>query len=256
MNRVVRGARGRLRRVRRALFRRLGGFGLIGGMGLGLQRISGDTASSYQPRVGLDDQGAERVRPTTARWEAIAPHLPMTGSALDVGCNNGFFTFKMAEHGLLSLGIDSSSRNIATARLLGLRNDPPHAAFARLHLTSQTAASLPTVDVVLCLSVFHHLVRYQGLEEATEVMRLLASKSQRLMVFETGQPDEVSKSWWQELAFMGDDPQAWVSEFLTGLGFARVRQLGSFPGHENPVERALVIAEKPAISSERGQRPA
>lgn len=255
MNRVVRGVRGRLRRVRKALFRRLGGYGRIGGMGLGLQRISGDTGS-YQPRVGLDDQSAERVRPTTARWEAIAPHLPTTGAALDVGCNYGFFTFKMADHGLFSLGIDSSSRNIATARLLGLRNDAPHAAFARLHLTPQTAASLPTVDVVLCLSVFHHLVRHQGLEEATEVMRLLASRTQRLMVFETGQADEVSKSWWRELAFMGQDPQAWVSEFLTGLGFARVRQIGSFPGHKTAVERALVVAEKPPASTERDQRSA
>ena len=248
---------GRMRRLlhqaRRWLFRRLGMYRWIGGAGLALQRISGN-AYRYQPRCGVDDQRAEAVRPTTARWEAIAPHLPTTGSALDVGCNNGFFTFKLAERGLLSLGVDTNTNAIATARLLGVRNDPPRAGFARLDLTPRTAASLPGVDVVLCLSVFHHLVRHQGLEDATEVMAVLASKTRRLMVFETGQADEVSKSWWRELAFMGEDPQGWVGQFLTGLGFERVQQIASFPGHKNAIERALVVAEKPPLAPERRER--
>lgn len=240
---MVNQARKSLRGVfRRLMYRRMGGACLA------VQRISG-TAYRYQPRWGVDSLEAEQVRPTTARWDVIEAHLPKSGSALDIGCNNGFFTFKMAERGLISLGIDSSANAITTARLLGVRNDPSRAAFARLDLTRESAADLPTVDVVLCLSVFHHLVRHQGLDEATHVMKNLTRKTRKFMIFETGQADEISKSWAGELAFMGDNPQAWVSEFLVGLGFARVRQIGSFPGHNNAVERALVIAEKPSPNS-------
>ena len=239
---ILRGLSG-LRWLRRGVLGRLITYRRIAGAGLALQRVSG-TGYRYQPRFGVDDQRAERVRPTTVRWEAMEPYLPSSGSALDIGCNNGFFTFKMAQHGLVSLGVDASVHALATARLLGMRNDPPRAAFARLDLTPETAATLPTVDVVVCLSVFHHLVRHQGLEEATAVMSVLASKTRNIMVFETGQADEISHSWAEQLGFMGDNPQAWVSEFLLDLGFVQVRQIGSFPGHRYEVERALVVAEK------------
>ncbi len=70
-------------------------------------------------------------------------------------------------------------------------------------------------------------------------------KTQRLMVFETGQADEVSKSLARELAFMGDDPRASVGAFQTGLRFERVPQIASFAGYKNVVERDLVIVDKP-----------
>ena len=234
----------RLGAARRALFRRGGGYRWIGSTGLMLQRIGGGTTTLYQPRVGVDNQRAEPLRPTAARWKAISPHLPTTGSALDIGCSNGFFTFKLADHGLFSLGVDHSIDTIATAQLLAVRNDATRVAFGRLQVTPQTVVALPAVDVVLCLSVFHNLVRLQGLDSAKAIMRVLSSKTKRLMVFETGHANEDSTTWSQEMASIGD-PEKWVDDLLHEIGFMHVHQVGAFQArHDSTHKRTLFVAEK------------
>lgn len=53
------------------------------------------------------------------KWEALAPHLPadLTGwTALDIGCNAGFYTFELARRGAQVLGIDLNPHYLAQAR--------------------------------------------------------------------------------------------------------------------------------------------
>lgn len=238
----LRRARGGIRRLRRRRFDD-GGFQRIAERGLSTMRDSVGL-NTYQPLYGLDERGNSDVRPVSDRWEAIRPRLPLSGSALDIGCMNGWFTFQMADHGLLSLGVDSSDRDVQTARLLAVHNDTVGASIMKLEVTPETATQLPRVDVVLCLSVFHHLVRIHSLDYAVATMQALTACARHQFFFETGQPDEQDQRWASSLSFMGDNPTAWTEEFVVSLGFDKVERIGSFAGFRSDVRRALVLGER------------
>ena len=104
-------------------------------------------------------------------------------------------------------------------------------------------ASMPTFDVVLNLSVFHHWVKMYGPDDAQDMMRALAGKCS-MMIFETGQSNEVGTKWQEKLSFMGDDPQEWGKDFLQGLGFKTVEVIGTFPTGLTDVDRYLFLAKK------------
>lgn len=214
----------------------------------GYRRFSGPITDlieshGYQPLYGVDETEHPEVRTLYDRWSAMEPHLPSSGSALDIGCQNGWFTFALADRGLFALGVDGSERRIQTPRLLAMHHNSERAAFTRMTVTSATAGDLPTVDVVLCLSVFHHVARSHGLDEAIEIMRILADKTRHQLCFETGQPNETTR-WAPELNFMGDDPEAWVEELVASLGFEHVTKLASTPGIRGQGSRVLVLGSR------------
>ncbi|MBI4616140.1 MAG: hypothetical protein HY720_21165 [Planctomycetes bacterium] len=116
-------------------------------------------------------------------------------------------------------------------------------AFAPLEVTPVSAEALPSFDVVLCLSVFHHWVKHHGEPGARRIVGPLAARTKRHSVFETGQPDE-DAAWAPNVSFMLPDPRSWIEGFLTGLGLARVRCLGAFPAAVSPVRRLLFVASR------------
>ena len=71
----------------------------------------------YQPLpwVGLRD--SNRGSGTTMRWEAMKPVIAASGSrtALDIGCNVGFFCFALAELGVAAIGVDAAPRELRIA---------------------------------------------------------------------------------------------------------------------------------------------
>src|SRR5918998_3983061 len=72
------------------------------------------------------------------KWREIAPHLPadLTGwTALDIGCNAGFYTFELARRGAHVTGIDVEPLFLRqaewAAREFGLEHQ---VAFRRMHV--------------------------------------------------------------------------------------------------------------------------
>ena len=122
----------------------------------------------------------------------------------------------------------------------------PNAVFARIDIDKHSIAGLPRVDLVICLSIFHHWARRLGEESAKDIMRQLAARTRRYMVFETGQPDEIDTDWAKDLSFMGADHDGYVLNMLREIGFERTTNLGQFPTSISPVPRNLYLAEKPA----------
>jgi hypothetical protein len=208
----------------------------------------------YQPLYGIDADTESGKRPGAmlGRWEAIQPHLPMSGSAMDIGASRGWFVFKMAEHGLISIGVERDEHSIRTAQFLSLYHETERALFLKYELDPQSVHLLPRVDVITCFSVFHHLVRLRGLEDAVRIMKGLASRCDKELFFETGQYDErhgrrgkkKDPAYWECLAFMGDDPRPWATAFLQSIGFGEVEVLGSFWGFRSTVERYLYRASR------------
>ncbi|HSK21602.1 MAG TPA: methyltransferase [Egicoccus sp.] len=185
-------------------------------------------------------------RRSDERFAAFDAHLPagVPLSVLDVGCNEGFFLFNLARRGGICLGVDQDLRGIMIGRSRATVHEVGNVAFARMAVDHDNVVGLPRADVVLCLSVFHHWVRYLGLDEAQHLLRAVASRADGSFVFETGQPNETGAKWTDALGFMGPDPEAWVRQTLLDLGFDRVEMVGRFPTTVSPVARALFVASR------------
>jgi hypothetical protein len=75
-------------------------------------------------------------------------------------------------------------------------------------------------------------------------MRSIASKTNKYLVFETGQYNETSTRWHDELDFMGDDYEKWIIDFLTEIGFNEIKVAGQFSTRLSEVKRTLFVAVK------------
>ena len=170
------------------------------------------TPPDHQALPWLDVPG-KRAAGSDSRWHAIAPLLERAEArtALDLGCNVGFFTLKLAQEGIAAVGVESHPTFYRTAlyakRRLGLTN----VGFLVLTLTPATVELLPEVDVVVFLALWHHLVRTHGLDEATAMLEAIWRRTRRMLVFETGE-NEMPASY--GLPPMAPDPRTWLADYL------------------------------------------
>ncbi|MEJ5229437.1 MAG: glycosyltransferase [Pseudothermotoga sp.] len=98
---------------------------------------------------------------------------------IDIGCNRGELSYEFSKQGIEVIGIDISPKE----RL----NLPPDYNFIQVDVANE---ELPvTGEVILFLSVYHHIFYNYGKERADEVFHNLLSKC-RYLVFDSGHPEE------------------------------------------------------------------
>lgn len=191
------------------------------------------------------------------KWRQLAPHLPQDLSgwtALDIGCNAGFYTFELARRGANVLGIDLDERYLRQARWaseqFGLQRQ---VRFEQMQVYD-LARCEEQFDLVLFMGVLYHL-RYPMLG-----LDIVAQRVRRMMVFQTltmpGQ-EVFEQTWgrsfsdddrdrqlmlepgWPKMTFLehgfADDPTNWwcpnhaaVLAMLRSAGLRVTTQ----PGHE------------------------
>jgi SAM-dependent methyltransferase len=209
---------------------------------VGLQSVLG-IAGHYQPNPFAVDSDPRDRRACPERFEAFSKALPAGAlSCIDIGCNIGYFTFRMAQRGGICLGIDTGRNEISYARGLAALHGVRNAAFLQFEISADSIAALPRADVIICMSVFHHWVRKLGLEEATRIVDGMARRCS-FLVFETGQHDETDTSWARHLSFMGEDCDSWIRDFLVARGFQSVELMGDFSTTLSAVPRHLYLAQ-------------
>ncbi len=174
------------------------------------------------------------------KWNKIAPLLPedMTGmTALDIGCNAGFYTFEMAKRGATVTALDIDEHYLAQARwasgVLGLQERVQFRNAPVYDLARETEG----YDVVLFLGVFYHL-RYPQL-----AFDIVAPLAKRFFVFQTlTYPDDsvaeipedvpihdrsqLAQEGWPKMAYVerylaGDPTNWWVCNHAAVLGLLR-----------------------------------
>jgi tRNA (mo5U34)-methyltransferase len=94
------------------------------------------------------------------KWKAIAPSLPadLTGwSALDIGCNAGFYSFELARRGARVTGVDLDERYLRQARWAGARLGLDDRVDFRAGTVYDLAATDDQWDLVLFMGVLYHL---------------------------------------------------------------------------------------------------
>ncbi|WP_226022764.1 class I SAM-dependent methyltransferase [Halomicrobium salinisoli] len=113
------------------------------------------------------------------RWSFVRAHLADEHETLlDVGCAEGYFTRAAAEYGLDAIGVESDEARVESARRE--HDDVDGASFEQHTVTPDTVDDLPTTDATLLLTVQHHWVGAFGVEAATEMLRSVAAKTDRL----------------------------------------------------------------------------
>ena len=197
----------------------------------------------YQPNPFILDGDSIRVcQDRFASIDSEVPNEPL--SCLDIGCNEGFFTFKMAERGGFCMGIDSGRNEVMVAESIKEINRIENVSFVNMQISPDSFKSLPSFDIIFLLSVFHHIVRHNDIEYAKKFMIELSMRNHKYLVFETGQPDEEGVDWTKDLFFMLPDPEVWIKNMLLSVGYSSVKVIGKNKSIRSSIPRLLFLATK------------
>jgi len=188
------------------------------------------------------------------KWREIAPHIPedLTGwSALDIGCNSGFYSFELAKRGAQVVGIDVEPLFLHQAQWAAREFGLEHMVEFRQQPVYDLARSSDAFDLVIFMGVFYHL-RYPLL-----ALDIVAERVRRMMVFQTltmpgteifdgtevdrdiDDREAFTAPGWPKMAFIehefSGDPTNWWAPNHAGAE-AMLRSSGlrvtSRPGHE------------------------
>lgn len=185
---------------------------------------------TYQPvlirgrRLNRRDAGRESEK----RWEIIRAHLPgECKTAVDLGSGEGFFAFRLAELGITTIGVDNYRPALFVAQQTCIMGDSRGVGFIHEDITPDFVGRMPCVDVVLSLSVFHHLLHFHGVEWCADLLRILRTKIKLLMFFEMGHSAEYTQRRSRTLPDMGPDPENWIRNFLLQQGYSKAEKIGT-----------------------------
>ena len=200
------------------------------------------------------------------KWQEIAPHIPedLSGwTALDIGCNAGYYTLELAKRGASVRGIDLDEHYLKQARWAAQKfNLEESVDFKRMQVYD-LAKEEEKYDIVWFMGVFYHL-RYPLL-----ALDIIARRVNKLLIFqtltmpgmdETSAPydmeindrEQMQDPGWPKMAFienrLAKDPTNWWAPNHAGIK-AMLRTCGleviAQPGHE-----MYVCRPNPAIASD------
>ncbi|HEX9942209.1 MAG TPA: TIGR04290 family methyltransferase [Thermoanaerobaculia bacterium] len=189
----------------------------------------------------------------TFKWAQIRDHLPadLSGwTALDIGCNAGFYSFELARRGATVTGIDHDPHYLRQARwAAGQFGLGTRVRFLEMQVYD-LAANAETYDLVLFMGVLYHL-RYPLLG-----LDIVARRVRKRMIFQTltmpgeevceapadlpiDERDALLEPGWPKMAFieyrLANDPTNWwapnhaaVEAMLRSAGLRVLER----PGHE------------------------
>ncbi|HEX3868728.1 MAG TPA: TIGR04290 family methyltransferase [Gemmatimonadaceae bacterium] len=188
------------------------------------------------------------------KWREIAGCLPadLSGwTALDIGCNSGFYAFELARRGAHVTAIDVEPLFLRQAAWAARQFGLEHMIELREMQVYDLAREFGAFDLVLFMGVFYHL-RYPLLG-----LDIVAQKVRRLMVFQTltmpgSEVDESTNvdreitdreafrtPGWPKLAFIehrfsGDPTNWWAPNHAAAEAMLRSAglRITARPGHE------------------------
>lgn len=199
----------------------------------------------YHPVEFQGRRLAEGQRGCSDRWAAIKSQIEAHGAEtlLDLGCAEGYFVRSAAvECGCVALGVDADLRRLTLAESFSTLDRVQGAGFMLAELTPALLQKLPRFDLVVFLSVMHHIMYECGVDHAREIAALVRSKTNKVLIFDMGQSDETEHEWAGALPDMGADPHAWIREFLLSAGFSSVDKLAETDSYQGHVRRAVFAA--------------
>lgn len=144
----------------------------------------------YQPIYGHPEFVGLASRPSRDRlehvlrvYDALTALLGRPLRVLDLGCAQGYFSFNLAVRGAEVQGIDLLPQNIALCNELSKEHPHLNIQFKQASLEDELARLEDAqYDIVLGLSVFHHVIHARGTAKTGELLTRLSSRCAALIV--------------------------------------------------------------------------
>jgi O-antigen chain-terminating methyltransferase len=132
----------------------------------------------YQPIFGRPDLSKEVSRESTQRLikieETYSRLLSSAGKplrVLDLGCAQGYMSFSLAELGAEVVGMDFLQENIDVCNALAEENRHLNIQFQKGDIVTEAPKVKPgDFDLIIGLSVWHHVIYSHGLPHAKELI--------------------------------------------------------------------------------------
>lgn len=203
----------------------------------------------YQPIYGIAGLIENPARRSDDRCRAIYDALgDVSGmNILDIGSSLGYNSFYLADRGAHVEGWDYNLDNAEISRqvsaITGIR-----ANFLNKELNKETVSTIPDdyFDVVLVLSVFHHTIALQGLEQTKFLVKELLNKSP-VMIVELAKKGEDKNLYWDK-----SQPDN-ALEIFSGLD-VDIKEVGKFGNHLSSNKRSLYVIERKKIVAVNGKK--
>jgi hypothetical protein len=205
-------------------------------------RLDSYPTGRYQPIAALPGRTVKRAEGSQTRWREMLPLVRELGvrTAVDIGANEGYFSIQLGSSGVTTVALEAAATNQRTALLAVRRSGLDNVGVLAFEVREDTVEMVPAADSTVFLSLWHHLVRGDGLEGATAITKRLWEKTARVMFFDTGE-DEMPESF--GLPAMTPDPRSWLESYLTetcpGSEIRHLGRHGAFDADGSPCRRNL-----------------
>lgn len=202
---------------------------------------------NYEP-LQIAGRVIESKRDWKQRWNMIRRELEsyQASSVMDIGCAEGWFLRRAAEDlGCFALGVEMDNTRIIPSEVARLHDGVERCAILKAQVSSHDLVKLPHCDVVLCLSVVHHIMYSEGVEAASEFVAALSTRANKAIIFEMGTSEEADAWWGDRMPAMPEGQHQFIRSFLESSGLINIRQLGNTLSIGKDAERILFIAEPP-----------
>ena len=148
---------------------------------------------------------------------------------LDLGCAQGYFSFNLSKHGAVVTGVDCCDENINLCNKLADVENIPNLDFRKDEIQNfLTKNPLEDYDLVLGLSVFHHICHEEGFEFTQKLIEDTAK------VIPHGIFELALKS---EPLYWAESLRENAEELL--IGFSFVNQISTVETHLSEVKRPV-----------------
>lgn len=214
-----------------------------------LRRLVADV-EHYQPLYGVTGIVDHPQRDSLNRARRLESAMsPLNGQrVLDVGSSLGYMSFYLADRGALVTGWDLNAANVLVARAVGELNGLP-VNFLSRELTVDSVRSIApgAFDSALVLAVLHHVIHYQGLNEAQELVAELMRRVPVLYLELAGKGEDPGLFW---DATQPDDPIEVLAKVRDEV---EIEHLGTFPTHLSTTRRPLYRVSRTRVVSVAGR---
>lgn len=175
----------------------------------------------------------DRLETITSVYDYIAKQKGRPLKVLDLGCAQGFFSLNLAERGAIVTAVDYSQPNVDVCNKLAEENSGFNVEFllGSIETIIQERIKEQEYDLVLGLSVFHHLVYEHGAEFVFDLFTIL-SKKVETGIFEFALNTE--PLYWAES--QPEEPRKLIESFTFN------HHLSMYGTHLSAVERPLFFA--------------
>ncbi|HVV68436.1 MAG TPA: methyltransferase domain-containing protein [Gammaproteobacteria bacterium] len=200
-----------------------------------IKYLIGNLPEIYQPIYGFNEFDGNSSRSCYDRWwivqsvaDKLRSELQRPLRILDIGCAQGFFCFNLAAVGDEVYGIDIVPQNVELCTELSKVLSLPATFVVADCVAGIDALPIKEFDLIIGLSVFHHLCHHIGFETTRNFIGLLAQRTAACLI-ETALREEPEK-WATSLP---DQPYELLDQF------AYFQQISHHHTHLSKIQRPI-----------------